>query len=57
MEYSEVPFSLLTICSYIALLLDLWGARRQCSWLTHYATSRKVADSIPDEVTECFQFT
>jgi hypothetical protein len=23
-------------------------------WLKHYATSRKVTGSIPDEVTECF---
>jgi hypothetical protein len=29
----------------------------QCSWLSHYATSRKVAGSIPDKVTGFFQFT
>jgi hypothetical protein len=28
-----------------------------CSWLRHYATSRKVSGSIPDEVIELFQFT
>jgi hypothetical protein len=26
-------------------------------WLRHYATSRKVAGSIPDEVNEFFKFT
>jgi hypothetical protein len=31
---------------------------RQCSWLRHYATSRKVASSSPDGVIEFFlQFT
>jgi hypothetical protein len=29
----------------------------QRSWLRHYATSRKVAGSISDEVTEFFQLT
>jgi hypothetical protein len=26
----------------------------KCTWLRHYATSRKVAGSIPDEVTGFF---
>jgi hypothetical protein len=29
----------------------------QRSWLRHYATSRKVAGSIPDEVIGVFQLT
>jgi hypothetical protein len=27
---------------------------RECSWLRHYSTSRKVAGSIPDEVIGFF---
>jgi hypothetical protein len=30
----------------------LWGTR-WCSWLRHYATSREVAESSPDEVEFC----
>jgi hypothetical protein len=30
---------------------------RYCSWLRHYATSRKVEGSNPDEVIEFFQVT
>jgi hypothetical protein len=30
------------------------GGIRYCSWLSHYATRRKVAGSIPDEVIEIF---
>jgi hypothetical protein len=26
-------------------------------WLSHSATSRKIKDSTPDGVKECFQFT
>jgi hypothetical protein len=37
-------------------ILVQWGTR-QCSWLGHYATSRKVAGSRPDQVNELFQFT
>ena len=32
-----------------------WGRRRR-SWFRHCATSRKVADSIPDKVIEIFLF-
>jgi hypothetical protein len=40
--------------------LSIWqeyGDTRQCSWLRHYGTSRKVAGSRPDEVIQFFQFT
>jgi hypothetical protein len=38
---------------YILLIKSLpLGSTRQHSWLRHYATSRKVAGSIPDEVIE-----
>jgi hypothetical protein len=30
------------------------GGTLQCSWLRHYATSRKVMGSIPDEVVAFF---
>jgi hypothetical protein len=30
------------------------GGKRQRSWLRHYATSRKVAGSVPDKVTRIF---
>jgi hypothetical protein len=33
------------------------GDTRYRSWLRHYATSRKVAGSIPDEIIGFFQFT
>jgi hypothetical protein len=33
------------------------GATRQRSWLRHYATSRKVTSSIPDEAIGLFQLT
>jgi hypothetical protein len=36
-----------------ALYLD-WGTRWR-SWFRHYATSRRVAGSIPDGVTGIFQ--
>jgi hypothetical protein len=39
--------------SLTRLLMHAWGTR-YCSWLRHYATSRKVAGSIPDEVTGFF---
>jgi hypothetical protein len=32
------------------------GGTRWCRWLRHYTTSRKVACSSPDDITECFQF-
>jgi hypothetical protein len=35
----------------------LRGPTRLRSWLRHYATSRKFAYSIPEEVTDFFQFT
>jgi hypothetical protein len=43
----------------INLLLRLYciyiiGDARYCNWLRHYATSRKVASSIPDEVIGFF---
>ena len=31
-----------------------WGTQG-CSWLRHYATRQKVADSIPDGVTGIFR--
>jgi hypothetical protein len=43
-----------------AFLLFMEGNKRGRRWhslLRHYATSRKVAGSIPDEVIEFFQFT
>ena len=56
----------LTLITFIAYLFKLggrmfsqllhsvhWGTR-WCSWLGHCATSRKVADSIPDGVTGIF---
>ena len=30
------------------------GGTRWCNWLRHYATSQKVAGSIPHSVTEIF---
>jgi hypothetical protein len=33
------------------------GGTRKRSWLRHYATSRKVVGSSPDEVDFFFQFT
>jgi hypothetical protein len=33
-----------------------FGGMRQHSWLRHYATSRKVAGSIPDEVFGIFNW-
>jgi hypothetical protein len=30
------------------------GGKRERSWFRHYAISGKVADSVPDEVTELF---
>ena len=35
---------------YAGLTYKIWGTRC-CSWLRHYVTSRKVADSIPVGVT------
>jgi hypothetical protein len=37
--------------SFYYITIDI-GSKRQCSWLRHYATNRKVAGSIPVEVTE-----
>jgi hypothetical protein len=37
----------------ILVSIVIWGTRSR-SWLSHYATSRKVAGSIPDYVTEFF---
>jgi hypothetical protein len=31
--------------------------RRHIKYFKHYATSRKVTGSRPDEVNKCFQFT
>jgi hypothetical protein len=37
-------------------IYGIWdGDTRQRSWLRRYATSRKVAGSIPDEVIKIFQ--
>ena len=33
----------------------LWGGTRWCIWLRHCATSRKVAGSIPNIVTQSFR--
>jgi hypothetical protein len=38
---------------HFPLLSHSWGTRYR-TWLRHYATSRKVANSIPDEVIEFF---
>jgi hypothetical protein len=43
---------LLTI--YILILL-LYVVRGHAEWLRHYATSRRVAGTRPDEVNELFQ--
>jgi hypothetical protein len=41
----------------ITLALVGPGGTRYRSWLRHYATTRKVAGSIPNEVIGLFQFT
>jgi hypothetical protein len=43
------------IALFLAMLIDVWGTRQR-SWLRHYATSRKVAGSSPDEVVGLFSF-
>jgi hypothetical protein len=40
---------------YIYRIPNIFGGTRWRSWLRHYATSRKVTGSIPDEVTGFFQ--
>jgi hypothetical protein len=52
------------ICVYLQIIIlvhlilhtYLLGDPRQRSWLRHYATSRKVAGSIPDEATGFFNW-
>jgi hypothetical protein len=39
------------------VFLFVSGGTRWRSWLRHYATSRKVAGSIPDDVIRFFQCT
>jgi hypothetical protein len=39
---------------YLTLPELYMGGTRKRSWLGHYATSRKVADSIPDEIIGFF---
>jgi hypothetical protein len=39
---------------YYYLSLCWLGGTRWCSWLRHCATSRKVAGSIPDDVSGVF---
>ena len=41
---------------FIAYTHFTWGTR-WCSWLRHYATSRKVAGLIPDDVIQNFSLT
>jgi hypothetical protein len=40
---------------YNKVRTDVRGSR-QCSWMRHYATSRKVAGFIPDDVTGFFNW-
>jgi hypothetical protein len=42
--------------NFVSLSLAFRGTC-QSTWLRHYATSRKVAGSIPDEIIGIFQFT
>jgi hypothetical protein len=39
-----------------SMCVSLWDTR-WCSWLKHYATRRKVAGSIPDEVIGFFNWS
>jgi hypothetical protein len=39
---------------YLFMVYLKTGGMQQCSWLRHYATSRKVAGLSPDEVTGFF---
>jgi hypothetical protein len=48
-----VIYLMFLCCTYILCYLHR-GARGSVSWLRHYATSRKVAGWIPDEVTGFF---
>jgi hypothetical protein len=41
---------------FFHFLLPYFGGTRWCSWLRHYATSRMVAASIPDEVIGFFNW-
>jgi hypothetical protein len=43
----------LILCDLIILII-FNGGKRYSSWLRHYATSRKVTGSIPDEVIGLF---
>jgi hypothetical protein len=51
--FSLSQLSLLSMCEKLSLMCYL-GGTRQRSLLSHYATSRKIAGSIPDEVTGFF---
>jgi hypothetical protein len=42
--------SAIHIPSLISLLVSGFNGRLNVKWLSHYATNRKVAGSIPDEV-------
>ena len=44
----------LSVSGIIVMTLMFKRATRWCSWLTHCATSRKVAGSIPDGGTGIF---
>jgi hypothetical protein len=46
----ENNFSLKTILPQNGLVYLIKGGTRWYSWLRHYATSRKVAGSSPDEM-------
>jgi hypothetical protein len=40
--------------SFILVSIVCWGSTWSHIWLRHYATNRKVVDSIPDEVIGFF---
>jgi hypothetical protein len=59
--YSEIavsrkPFGIghMYIYNFLLRMTDTMTSQNIGSWLRHCATSRKVAGSIPDEVTEFF---
>jgi hypothetical protein len=51
------PEGLSKLMLTIQVQYNLLYARAHCSWLRQYATSRKIAGSSHDEVTEFLQFT
>jgi hypothetical protein len=47
----------MTEISFNSRFLVMWMRGTRCSWLRHYATSRKVAGSIPGEVIGFFNWS